>query len=46
VQLSKVARIGGQSIKWSINPEYNLRDLDGFPEWSLRFGLSLLVPGG
>jgi len=45
-QLSKVARIGGQSIKWSINPEYNLRDLDGVPEWSLRFGLSLLVPGG
>lgn len=45
-QLSKVTRIGGQSIKWSINPEYNLRDLDGVPEWSLRFGLSLLVPGG
>lgn len=46
VQLSRVVNVGGQSIKWSINPEYNLRDLDGLPEWSVRFGLSLLVPGG
>nr|WP_296749452.1 hypothetical protein [Thioalkalivibrio sp.] len=46
VQLSRVMNVGGQSIKWSINPEYNLRDLDGLPEWSVRFGLSLLVPGG
>ncbi len=46
VQLSRVINVGGQSIKWSINPEYNLRDLDGLPEWSVRFGLSLLVPGG
>ncbi|MFO8152948.1 hypothetical protein [Thioalkalivibrio sp.] len=46
VQLSKVMSVGGQSVKWSINPEYNLRDLDGLPEWNVRFGLSLLVPGG
>jgi len=45
-QLSRVMNVGGQSIKWSINPEYNLRDLDGMPEWSVRFGLSLLVPSG
>ena len=46
VQLSRVTNVGGQSVKWSINPEYNLRDRDGLPEWSVRFGLSLLVPGG
>ena len=46
IQLSKVMSVGGQSVKWSINPEYNLRDLDGLPEWNVRFGLSLLVPGG
>ena len=46
VQLSRVASVGGQSVKWSINPEYNLRDRDGLPEWSVRFGFSLLAPGG
>ena len=46
LQLSKVASIGGQSVKWSINPEYNLRDQQGLPEWTIRFGVSLLVPGG
>jgi hypothetical protein len=45
LQLSKVGSLGGQAVKWSINPEYNLRDLDGAPEWSIRLGFSLLVPG-
>jgi len=45
VQLSKVMSIGGQSMKWSLNPEYNLRNRQGLPEWSLRLGFSLLVPG-
>jgi len=34
-----------QSMKWSLNPEYNLRNRQGLPEWSLRLGFSLLVPG-
>jgi len=46
LQLSKVANIGGQAVKWSINPEYNWRNLQGLPQWSLRLGFSLLVPGG
>lgn len=46
MQVSKVTSIGGESAKVSFNPEYNLRTLDGTPEWTLRFGLSLLVPGG
>lgn len=46
VQLSRVTRIGGQSVKWSINPEYNLRDRQGLPEWTIRLGFQLLVPGG
>lgn len=45
VQLSKVSHIGGQAVKWAINPEYNLRNLDGVPKWTVRLTLSLLVPG-
>jgi hypothetical protein len=45
-QLSRVMSVGGQSIKWSINPEYNLRDRQGLPEWTIRLGFQLLVPGG
>ncbi|MCP1675650.1 hypothetical protein J2T57_002800 [Natronocella acetinitrilica] len=43
--LSKVMSLGGQSVKWSINPEYNLRDQQGLPKWSVRLGFSMLVPG-
>ena len=46
VQLSKVGAIGGQAVKWTLNPEYNMRDLDGAPEWTVRLGFSILVPGG
>lgn len=46
VQSGIATSVGGQSVKWSINSEYNLRDRDGLPEGSVRFGLSLLVPGG
>lgn len=46
VQLSKVTSFGGQSVKWSINPEYNLRDRQGLGEWTIRLGFQLLVPGG
>ncbi|MCC5861155.1 MAG: hypothetical protein JJT93_04500 [Gammaproteobacteria bacterium] len=45
LQLSKVASLGGQSVKWSLNSEYNLRSLQGQAEWSIRLGFSLLVPG-
>jgi len=46
LQLRKVASIGGQSVTWSINPEYNLRNFPEQPQWSLRLGFALLVPGG
>jgi hypothetical protein len=46
LQLSKVSSIGGQAVKWSLNPEYNARSLDGTPQWTIRAGFSLLVPGG
>lgn len=42
VSLNKVTEISGQSLKLSINPEYNFRDIDGASKFTLRFGLSLI----
>ncbi len=44
VQLGKVTRLGKQPIRWGINPQYNLKDDRGLPEWSMSFTFSLLVP--
>jgi hypothetical protein len=46
VQLSKVTKIGGQAVKFSINPEYNLLKVSGAPDFSIRAGFSVLVPAG
>ncbi|HKL63839.1 MAG TPA: hypothetical protein VJ883_10760 [Woeseiaceae bacterium] len=46
IQLSKVGSIAGQSIRWSVNPEYNLRNREGLQEWTIRLSFSVLVPGG
>jgi hypothetical protein len=45
-QLGKVVRLGSQPARWSINPQYNLRDSVGLSSWSVTLSLSLLVPGG
>ncbi len=45
IQLGKVTHLGKQPIRWSINPQYNLKDDRGLTEWSIGFTFSLLVPG-
>lgn len=45
-QLSKVSSIGGQAVKFSINPEYNVLRVSGAPDFSIRAGFTLLVPAG
>jgi hypothetical protein len=46
VALSKVGSIGGQAVKFSINPEYNVLSVSGAPDFSVRAGFTLLVPAG
>lgn len=46
VALSKVGSIGGQAMKVSINPEYNVLSVSGAPEFSVRAAFTLLVPAG
>lgn len=46
VALSKVGSIGGQAMKVSINPEYNILSVSGAPDFSIRAGFTLLVPAG
>lgn len=43
-QLGKVAKIGSQPVRFSINPQYNLMDRDGLNEWNCTAGVSLLLP--
>jgi hypothetical protein len=44
-QIGKVTRLGSQPVRWSLNPQYNLRDAQGLETWSVTFTFSLLVPG-
>lgn len=44
ILVSKVTQIGGQAMKFSLNPEYNARNLPGLPHWTVRFGISVLAP--
>jgi hypothetical protein len=45
-QLGKVFKLGSQPMRWSINPQYNLKDDPGLSQWSVSFTLTMLVPGG
>ena len=44
IQLAKVKKLGGQPVRFLVNPEYNMRNFTGAPHWSLRFGFSILAP--
>jgi hypothetical protein len=46
VALSKVGSIGGQAMKVSVNPEYNVLSVSGAPDFSIRATFTLLVPAG
>jgi hypothetical protein len=44
IQLGKVLKIGKQPMRFSINPQYNLKDDDGLNEWSVTFTFTALFP--
>jgi len=44
VQLAKVTMIGGQPVRFFVNPEYNVRNVTGGPHWSIRLALTILSP--
>jgi hypothetical protein len=43
-QIGKVTRIGGQPIRWAVNPQFDLVDDPGTARWSVAFTFALLVP--
>jgi hypothetical protein len=43
-QIGKVTKLGGQPVRWAINPQYNLIDDEGLEEWSIAITFALLVP--
>ena len=44
VQLAKVQKLGGQPVRFLLNPEYNARNFAGAPHWTVCFGFTILVP--
>jgi hypothetical protein len=34
----------GQPMRFAVNPQYNLRDLERLTEWKVSFTVALLVP--
>lgn len=44
LSLDYMSELGGQKIRWFINPVYNLRNSSGEAEWMFNFGLDLLAP--
>lgn len=43
-QIGIVLPLAGQPMRLSVNPQYNLVDDDGLPEWSVAFTATLLAP--
>jgi hypothetical protein len=45
-QIGKVTRVGGQPMRFSVNPQWNLQSIDGTPSASVGFTATLLAPSG
>lgn len=43
-QIGKVIRIGGQAVRFAVNPQYNLIDDDGLEQWKVGFSMTFLFP--
>lgn len=43
-QIGKVTKLGRQPVRFSVNPQYNLIDDPGLPEWSVTFTFTALFP--
>ena len=44
LQLGKVLPVAGQPMRFSINPQYDFKDLPGNSQWKLQFTIQLLLP--
>lgn len=42
ISLNKVSALGGVPVKYSINPEYNFREVRGTSQFTVRCGISLI----
>ena len=43
-QLGKVTKIAGLPCRLAVNPQYNLKNDPGLPEWQLTFTFTALFP--
>jgi len=44
-QIGKVQRVAGQAMRLSLNPQWNLKDIDGANKAKVVFTVTLLAPG-
>lgn len=42
-QVGRLVQVGKTTLRLTYNPQYNLRDLEGNPEWTHLFGVGLVV---
>lgn len=42
-QVGRLVQVGKTTLRLAYNPQYNFRDLNGVPEWTHLFGVSLIV---
>jgi hypothetical protein len=43
-QIGKVQKVAGQPMRFSLNPQWNLKDITGATEAKLVFTVTLLAP--
>ena len=45
VQIAKLIRVDKQPVRFSVNPQYNARNVTGTPHWNISFQMTILAPG-
>ena len=43
-QVGKVTNLGGQAMRLSLNPQWNLRDIEGLNKFKVVFTIAILAP--
>jgi hypothetical protein len=43
-QIGKVLKVAGQPVRFSLNPQWNLKDIDGANKTKVVFTVTLLAP--
>jgi hypothetical protein len=46
LQLGKVQKVAGQPMRFSVNPQYDMKDLPGASRFTLKFTIQLILPEG